>query len=53
MRATLTTAEFVSIELPEQPPPLANPWLVTAGSFADDPTLEAMLREIYDARDAG
>ncbi len=29
-----------------------NPWLMTAGMFADDRTLEPMLREIYDARDA-
>ena len=29
-----------------------NPWLMTAGVFADDPMLEPMLREIYIARDA-
>jgi hypothetical protein len=29
-----------------------NPWLDTAGIFADDPTLEEMLQEIYAARDA-
>jgi predicted RNase H-like HicB family nuclease len=29
-----------------------NPWLMTAGIFADDPMLEPMLREIYIARDA-
>jgi hypothetical protein len=28
-----------------------NPWLETAGMFADDPTLEEMLHEIYAARD--
>jgi hypothetical protein len=27
-----------------------NPWLATAGIFADDPALEPMLREIYAAR---
>jgi predicted RNase H-like HicB family nuclease len=27
-----------------------NPWLTTAGIFADDPALEPMLREIYAAR---
>lgn len=27
-----------------------NPWLATAGIFADDPTLEPMLQEIYAAR---
>jgi len=30
----------------------ANPWLATAGSFADDPALEPMLSEIYAARAA-
>jgi predicted RNase H-like HicB family nuclease len=29
-----------------------NPWLATAGIFANDPTLEAMLDEIYAARAA-
>lgn len=29
-----------------------NPWLDTAGWFADDEGLEDMLREIYAARDA-
>jgi hypothetical protein len=29
-----------------------NPWLMTAGIFADDPALEPMLREIYAAREA-
>lgn len=29
-----------------------NPWLKTAGMFADDPTLEPMLEEIYAAREA-
>ncbi|HEX5501993.1 MAG TPA: hypothetical protein VFW96_05190 [Thermomicrobiales bacterium] len=32
--------------------PESNPWLATAGCFADDDTLEPMLREIYAARDA-
>ncbi len=52
IRAELASAEFVSIELPDTPVTEANPWLATAGSFADDPTLEPMLREIYAARDA-
>ena len=30
----------------------ANPWLATAGSFADDPALEPMLDDIYAARAA-
>ncbi len=29
-----------------------NPWLETAGLFADDGTLELMLQEIYDERAA-
>lgn len=32
--------------------PNANPWLATAGSFADDPALEPMLNDIYAARAA-
>ena len=52
IRTTLETAEYVSIELPDRPTVEANPWLATAGIFADDPTLEPMLREIYAARDA-
>lgn len=28
----------------------SNPWIETAGAFADDPTLESMLREIYAER---
>jgi len=30
----------------------ANPWLATAGSFADDPALEPMLSDIYAVRAA-
>ncbi len=52
LRATLTTTEFVAIDLPDQPAPPRHPWLATAGSFADDPSLEAMLQEIYAAREA-
>lgn len=48
----LETGEFVSLELPNHISPELNPWLATAGSFADDDTLEPMLREIYAARDA-
>ena len=54
IRATLATAEFVTLDLPDAPGPAAaapNPWLITAGSFADDPTLETLLRDIYLARD--
>jgi predicted RNase H-like HicB family nuclease len=52
IRATMENAEFVSIELPEQPPATANPWISTAGMFADDESLEGMLQDIYAARDA-
>lgn len=40
-------------ELVERPRPVANPWLATAGSFADDPKLLPMLDEIYATRAAG
>jgi predicted RNase H-like HicB family nuclease len=49
--ATLTTAELVYLDVPEQRPATTNPWLATAGMFADDPTLEPMLQDIYAARD--
>ncbi len=49
--ATLTTAELVYIDIPNQTTTPANPWLATAGMFSDDPTLEPMLQDIYDARD--
>jgi predicted RNase H-like HicB family nuclease len=48
----LETGEFVSLELPNHVSAESNPWLATAGIFADDETLEPMLREIYAARDA-
>jgi len=32
--------------------PFMNPWLSTAGVFADDPDLLPMLDEIYAAREA-
>lgn len=52
IRDTLESAEFVSLELPTPPVPQTNPWLAAAGSFADDATLEPLLRETYAARDA-
>ena len=48
---TLTTAELVYLDVPEQRSATANPWLETAGMFADDPTLEPMLQDIYTTRD--
>lgn len=47
--ATLALSEVVYIDVPDEPS--INPWLMTAGLFADDSTLESMLDEIYDARD--
>ena len=52
IRAELASAEFVSIELPDTPVAEVNPWLAAAGSFADDPALEPMLRGAYATRDA-
>ncbi len=47
--------EVTSIEVtppkPEQDE-VDNPWLATAGMFADDPDLLPMLAEIYAERDA-
>lgn len=47
--ALLTTSEVVYLDLPDTVQ--RNPWLETAGVFADDPTLEPLLESIYDARD--
>jgi len=44
---------LIEISLPESKPgELDNPWLATAGMFADDPDLLPMLAEIYAERDA-
>jgi predicted RNase H-like HicB family nuclease len=51
IEATLTTAELVYLDIPDRPSVAANPWLTTAGMFADDPTLEVMLQNIYADRD--
>ena len=50
IRATLETAELVTIELPDGLTPQPNPWLATAGSFADDVTLESLLHDVYAVR---
>ena len=50
--STLTTTEVVYLDIPEPTPAPENPWLATAGMFADDPTLEPLLEKIYAARDA-
>ena len=36
---TLTTAELVYLDVPTLAFASPNPWLATAGTFADDPTL--------------
>ena len=44
--------EIVYVDIPTiDASPTADHWLATAGSFADDPTLLPMLKEIYAARD--
>ena len=43
--------EVVYVDIEESAAP-SNPWLATAGLFADDPTLEPMLGDIYAERDA-
>jgi len=52
LMAALTTTELVYLDLPAPAPTPPNPWLATAGIFADDPTLEPMLQDIYAARNA-
>src|SRR5579859_4650804 len=48
----LQTTEVVYLDVPEvQAGAPSNPWLDTAGVFADDPELESMLRDIYATRD--
>jgi predicted RNase H-like HicB family nuclease len=43
--------ELVYVDIADGSASPPNPWLATAGSFADDPTLELMLQEIYAERD--
>jgi predicted RNase H-like HicB family nuclease len=50
--AALAQAEVVYLDVPEGKAAQHNPWLATAGIFADDPTLEPLVAEIYAARDA-
>lgn len=44
--------QLAVIDVPAPVEATKNPWIATAGMFADDPTLEPMLEEIYAARDA-
>lgn len=51
----LQSMEIAIIEVNAPPKVLnlsPNPWLDSAGSFADDPTLDALLTDIYAERDA-
>ena len=55
IEAWLVEAEITTIEINTPvPSPLTqeNPWLATAGIFADDPMLEPILQEILAAREA-
>ena len=47
----LQTTEVVYLHLIAPQHGVGNPWLDTAGIFADDPDLEPMLRDIYAVRD--
>ncbi len=51
MSDVLQTTEVVYLDLPERQAGAHNPWLDTAGIFADDSELDPMLRAIYAARD--
>lgn len=48
----MQTTEVVYLDFPASQDGPSNPWLDTAGIFADDPELEPMLRDIYAARDS-
>ena len=48
--STLTTAELVYLDVPEQRSATINPWLETARMFADDTTLAPMLQDIDATR---
>jgi len=46
-----TEITSIDVDLPKSEENRQNPWLATAGMFADDPTPEPMVREIYSLRD--
>ncbi|MDM8549809.1 hypothetical protein QUF72_07020 [Desulfobacterales bacterium HSG2] len=48
-RPDRTQITFVDVDFPKSEGNRQNPWLATAGMFADDPV--PMLREIYSLRD--
>ena len=51
----LTETEITTIDVVMPKPDdgrKLNPWLMTAGIFADDPEIESMIQEIYASRDA-
>ncbi len=45
---THPSTELVLLDVPEGPP---NPWLETAGMFADDPTFDEFVKEMRAARE--
>jgi predicted RNase H-like HicB family nuclease len=47
---TMSQIELVYLDVPSSAVKPENPWLATAGLFADDEILEPMLQEIYAAR---
>ena len=42
-----TEITSIDVDFPKSERDTQNPWITTAGMFADDPTLEPMVREIY------
>lgn len=50
-RLARTEITSIDADFPKSEGGIRNPWLATAGMFADDPMLEPMLREIYSLRD--
>ena len=51
LETEITTLE-IQTPTPTAPNEQTNPWLATAGIFADDPMLEPILQEILAAREA-
>lgn len=55
LETEITTLEIntpISTSMPQESMPQENPWLATAGGFADDPMLEPMLQKILAEREA-
>ncbi len=49
-RLERTEVTSIDIDFPKTEGKRQNPWLATAGIFADDPQLEHILKEIYSLR---